>query len=106
MPRNKSDLEKTLLFHIKAAGLPEPEQEYHFHPTRKWRFDFAYPDKMIGIEVEGGVWTQGRHTRGGGFTGDCEKYNEAALLGWVVLRFPNTMIQSGEALKTIEQALR
>lgn len=106
MTRNKSDLETTLLFHIKAAGLPVPEQEFQFHPTRKWRFDFAYPEKMIGIEVEGGVWTQGRHTRGSGFVGDCEKYNEAALLGWSIFRFPNTMIESGEALKMIELVLR
>lgn len=78
---NKSLLESTLLFQIRAVGLSDPEQEYHFHPVRKWRFDFAYPDKMLAIEVEGGTWNRGRHTRGQGFEDDCEKYNEAVVLG-------------------------
>lgn len=102
---SKSDLEKELLFQMKAVGLPEPESEYRFHPKRKWRFDFAYSDDMIAIEVEGGVWSRGRHTRGSGFIKDCEKYNAAALLGWTVLRFPGDMINSGEAVKTIEDSL-
>ena len=41
----------------------EVVKEYLFHPTRKWRFDYAIPDHKIALEVEGGVWTGGRHTR-------------------------------------------
>jgi len=102
---NKSLLDSALLFQIRAVGLPEPEQEYRFHPVRKWRFDFAYPDKLIGIEVEGGTWVKGRHTRGQGFENDCEKYNEAAMLGWKVLRYTGKTINSGEAINQIEKAL-
>lgn len=40
----------------------EVVKEYLFHPTRKWRFDYAIPDHKIALEVEGGVWTGGRHT--------------------------------------------
>ena len=54
---------------------------------RKWRIDFAIVDIKIGIEIECGVWTNGRHTRGKGFVDDMEKYNAAATLGWVILRF-------------------
>ena len=100
-----SNLEDTFLFHIRAAGLPEPEREYKFHPTRKWPFDFAYPYLRVAIEVEGGKWIQGRHQRPDGFEKDCEKYNAAALLGWYVYRFTADMIASGEALRTIEKAL-
>ena len=69
-------------------------REYRFHPTRRWRFDFVILpiDKQIAIEVEGGVWSSGRHTRGKGYIGDMEKYNEAALRGWKVLRYPATDI--------------
>lgn len=69
-------------------------QEVRFHPTRKWRFDFALLplSKKIAIEVEGGVWSRGRHTRGSGYIGDMEKYNEAAILGWTVLRYPASNI--------------
>lgn len=61
-------------------------KEYRFHPKRMWRFDYAIPEHKIALEVEGGVWTQGRHTRPKGFLGDVEKYNTATLMGWRVFR--------------------
>ncbi|MCQ2058689.1 MAG: endonuclease domain-containing protein [Bacteroidaceae bacterium] len=61
-------------------------KEYRFHSVRKWRFDYALPDYKIALEVEGGVWTGGRHTSPKGFLGDMEKYNTATILGWRVLR--------------------
>ena len=61
-------------------------KEYRFHPKRKWRFDYAFPAVKLALEVEGGVWTRGRHTRPQGFLNDIEKYNTATLLGWRVLR--------------------
>lgn len=61
--------------------------EYRFHPDRKWRADFAIPSAKILIEIDGGVWSGGRHTRGAGFLGDMEKLNAAACLGYRVLRF-------------------
>ena len=79
--------------------LPAPETEYRFHPKRRWRFDFAWPKMKLAVEVEGGTWSGGRHTRGGGFAKDCEKYNAAVMLGWRVLRFTSGMIKRGEALE-------
>lgn len=61
--------------------------EYRFHPVRKWRFDYAFPDIKLAIELDGGVWISGRHNRGVGYIKDMEKLNEAAILGWHVLRF-------------------
>lgn len=63
------------------------QKEYKFHPTRKWRFDFADPDNKVAVEIDGGVFSGGRHTRGSGFRADCEKINAAAVLGWRVLRY-------------------
>ncbi|MCG6308971.1 endonuclease domain-containing protein [Vibrio alginolyticus] len=100
-----SALEKTLLFQIKAMGLALPEKEYRFHETRRWRFDFAYPEQQLAVEVEGGTWAGGRHTRGSGYEKDCEKYNAAALRGWSVLRFTGSMIKSGKAVETLKEAL-
>lgn len=79
-----------LLKHGKVRYL----KEYRFHPTRKWRFDFAVLPLtyQIAIEVEGGVFSGGRHTRGQGYQGDLEKYNEAALLGWTVLRYSTQQV--------------
>ncbi len=87
---------------MKAVGL-KPVTEFRFHPTRKWRSDFAFPDKMLLVEFEGGVFVKGRHTRGAGFVADCEKYNNAALLGYVVMRFTDKHVRTGEALVMIEQ---
>ena len=61
--------------------------EFKFHPVRKWRFDFALPSLMKAFEFEGGVFTQGRHSRGVGLSADCDKYNEAQRMGWKVYRF-------------------
>ena len=104
---SKSDLEAALAFQIRVAGLPEPECEYQFAKLigRRWRFDFAWPDYMLAAEVEGGVWKQGRHTRGTGFIHDCTKYNEAAVLGWTVLRFAGAMITDGVALECLERMI-
>lgn len=101
----KSQLEETLALHLRASKLPDPVREHRFHPTRRWRFDFAWPDRMLAVECEGGQYTQGRHQRPAGFAGDSQKYNEAQLLGWVVLRFTGDMVRSGEAVGVIERAL-
>jgi len=100
-----SHLETTLLYLIRANGLPEPESEYVFCPGRKWRADYAYPQQHILIEVEGGMWTKSRHRTGTGYTKDCEKYNKAVLDGWRVLRFTSGMIEDGTAIQTIREAL-
>lgn len=88
-----------------AKFFPRPVREYRFHDTRKWRFDFAWPDLKIAVECEGGAWSGGRHTRGAGFIGDCEKYNAAALAGWRVFRFTGDMINSRKAIQILDEAL-
>jgi very-short-patch-repair endonuclease len=90
---------------MRAAGLPAWTPEHRFHPTRRWRLDYAWPERLLAVEVHGGVWADGRHTRGAGFTGDREKMNEAALLGWRVLEVTTDHVRSGQALSWVEQAL-
>ena len=97
----KSNLEETLLLHIRSSKLPSPEREYKFHKTRRFRFDFAWPDLMFAVECEGGTWAKGRHTTGAGFEADCMKYDEALRLGWTVYRCTGAMVKSGRAIETI-----
>lgn len=68
----------------RLCGLETPTPEFRFHPVRKWHFDFAWPSLKIALEVDGGVWTGGRHNRGAGFIADQEKFNTASSLGWLV----------------------
>ena len=100
-----SELEALLLAQLRIAGLPEPVQQFRFHPTRRWRADFCFPDAMLLVEVDGATWARGRHTRGRGYEGDAEKGNAAQLLGWRVFRFTRNQIESGYAVNTIEKAL-
>lgn len=61
-------------------------REYQFHPTRKWRFDVAWPEQKLAVEIDG----RGRHQTISGVRKDYEKHNEATRMGWRVLRFPAT----------------
>jgi very-short-patch-repair endonuclease len=79
-----------------GVGLPAPAIELKFHPTRRWRFDFAFPDKKIAVEIEGGAFTRGRHTRGKGFISDMQKYNAATVLGWKLLRYTPQAVNFNE----------
>ena len=83
-----------------------PLLEHRFHPTRKWRFDYAWEDHRIALEVEGGVWVGGRHTSGAGFVKDMEKYNEAACLGWRIIRCQPRELCSIKTVDTIKRAMQ
>ena len=81
--------------HMRELGL-DFVKEYRFHPTRKWRFDFLWkPD--VAIEIEGGIFTQGRHSRGAGMQKDMDKYNQAMMMMYKVLRFSTTDVLRGRA---------
>jgi very-short-patch-repair endonuclease len=92
----------------QLAGLEAPTLELRFAPPRRWRFDLAWESVRLAVEIEGGVFLKGgsRHSRGAGFEGDCEKYAEAMLLGWKVLRVTTGMVRDGRALNYIERLLR
>jgi hypothetical protein len=71
---------------FRDAGLPEPEFEWRFHPTRKWRWDICWPGYKVSLEVDGGIWIRGGHNRGAQMKKDWEKSNTAQLLGWRVFK--------------------
>jgi len=114
---NKDKHEVPMAIQIRASGLPEPECEYRFAALavglgpgiltrlrdaglKDWRFDFAWPEHKIALEVEGAPgW--GRHTMPKGFIGDCRKYNEGTRLGWAIYRVTGDMVHSGEALNLL-----
>ena len=81
------------------------EREFRFHPKRMWRFDFAIPARRFAVEIEGGVFVNGRHSRGKAYEADCEKYAEALILGWLVLRVTTDQVKRGEAISWLQQAL-
>jgi hypothetical protein len=105
-PQKASCLECLMSSQLFGASIEEWEVEYAFFPPRKWRFDFAWPSRKVALEVEGGTFSDGAHTRGKGFEEDCEKYNAAILLGWKVIRATGNQVKSGAALIWVENLLR
>ena len=91
----------------RAYGLPKPVPEYQFHASRKWRTDYYFEANgvKIAVEIEGGVWTQGRHTRGKGFVADMEKYNQYAILGILLLRFTPDDLKKSATYEIIKEVL-
>ncbi len=108
----KQQLVRGLLFDLKQERLLTPVTEHEFARSlgRKWRFDAAYVEEKIAIEIEGGTgWKRdapSRHLTPSGFSEDARKYNEASILGWVLIRLTPTMLRDGSALDFIERALK
>lgn len=100
---SKSD---ELAAQCKMAGLVEPQREYRFHPVRRWRFDLAFPELRLAIEVDGGAWVNGRHNRASGWLRDQEKLNEAVVLGWRVLHVTPQQVSDWEAFTLVERAIK
>ena len=84
--KSPSRLEDRFLMLWKAVDGSPLEREYRFHAERRWRADFAQLEARVLIEIEGGIWVNGRHNRAAGFNADLEKYLEAGLAGWRVFR--------------------
>lgn len=97
-----NEFEAKLARELKTLKI-EFEQEFEFHPKRKWRADFHLVGKKILVEVEGAIWSGGRHTRGKGYIGDMEKYNAATMMGFQVIRFSTDQVKSGHAIQQIEK---
>ena len=89
---------RKLLFetHLQELGL-RYRSEYRFHKARKWRWDWILPDYMIAIELQGGGFVRGRHSRGAGMQEDMDKFNEGVRAGWKLLLFSTLDIDSGKA---------
>ncbi len=101
-------------YHLRELKL-DYFREYPFHDARKWRFDFAVPSHMLALEIEGGIWgfdnghgkkIMGGHSRGAGYQDDLYKYNEAAILGWTVLRFSVDDVMTARSKTIISRWLR
>ncbi|GGI85642.1 hypothetical protein GCM10007978_24130 [Shewanella hanedai] len=90
---------------LHLLELPTYEKEVRFHPVRQWRFDYAWPDLKIALEIHGGVFTDGRHNRGKGFTEDRVKMNSAQLLGWTVIEATTAQVNNGQMLQWVMSAI-
>lgn len=110
---SKSYLERITDALIKEASIRTPIKEFRLCVDRRWRCDYVwmfsedrFPLKGVILEVEGGIWMKkGGHNTGAGITRDIEKYNEAALLGFIVLRAAKEHLVSGEAMVWVKRAL-
>lgn len=93
----KLDPTSLLLLQLQSNNIPTPIREHRFHAVRKWRFDLAWPENKVAVEIDGGAFAfgGGKHMQ----PRDLEKLNTAASLGWKVYRFSPDMIRNGQAIK-------
>lgn len=101
---DSSHLEALLAAQLRAVKAPPFIREHRFHAERMWRWDFCWPERKVAVEINGGG-ERGAHMRYHGYRNDMAKLNAGALLGWAVYWFDGKMVEEGEALTTIEQAL-
>jgi very-short-patch-repair endonuclease len=100
IPKAGSPGEEAFLLHCRAEGITTVMREFRFC-DRKWRFDFAIPSHKIAIEIEGGLYIGGGHSRGKGYEANLEKYNTAVKMGWRVLRYSTDMVMAGTAVDDV-----
>lgn len=99
MTSKNKEWEDYLHRQILDAKFPEPVREYKFLKTRRFRFDFAWPEHKIATEMHGGVWNGGGHVRPIGFMNDREKMNLAVIDGWAVFEVTSQHVNSGQAME-------
>jgi hypothetical protein len=96
----------TLFAVCVGDGLPEPAIDARWHPTRRWEWDLSWPEYKVALEVQGGLYTGGKHVRVAGYLNDVAKLNEGQLLGWLVLWCVPRQLDDGTALALIRAALK
>jgi hypothetical protein len=96
--------EETLALHLRAHGIPF-EREVKVCDGRRWRLDFLVAGS-IAVEVNGGTWSGGRHSRGAGQASDYQKLNRCVLQGWKTLQYTTEQVLAGEAIDDVLEILR
>ena len=91
--------------YFQECGLPKPVFEHRFHPVRRWRFDVAFLDSKVALEIQGGIFTHGRHVRGAALLKEWEKLNTAAGIGWRVLFCQPKDVCSSETIRFLKMAI-
>ena len=106
MARQKKTIEPDLFSRWLERELhTQVVREFRFHPIRKWRMDYALIEHKIAVEIDGGVWTGGRHTIGQGWIKDQEKLNTATAMGWSVFHFTPGQRFTSQVVTILQQAI-
>lgn len=101
----ESALEARVELALRGLYLPPHVREYAFAPPRRWRWDFCWPSHKVAMEIDGGIYRGGAHSRGPGIEKDHEKRNTGVLLGWRILVFGPRAVESGNWIAVVETVL-
>lgn len=92
--RARSPIHRDALRALGLAGdIPLPVIELAAIPGRRFRFDIAWPERLVYCEIDGGTYINGRHARGSGISSDCEKFSLASGMGWRVVRVDSPWVR-------------
>lgn len=97
---------KVVLAYLDACEIrPLPELEFRFDKKRRWRWDFCWPGQLVALEIQGGLWTRGRHVRGKGYLNDMEKWNAGTLAGWRILLVTPQQLLTWQTVEMLRKLL-
>lgn len=101
----KQKYEAALDLALRALQFPAYQREYRFDSVRLWRLDFAWPERKVAVEVEGGIWRRGggAHSHPTNILRDIEKHNAYTLAGWKVYRVTGEMVKQGTAVDLLQK---
>lgn len=105
LPASPSYNPQTVTAFFATYLIPKPEFEWTFSTERKFRFDLAWPDRRVALEVQGGIWTGGAHVRGAALMREWEKLNIAAGLGWRVLFCSPSILMTESTARAVKLAI-
>lgn len=102
----RSKLEADYVAQLERIEVPAFEINYRWHSVREWRWDVAFVDDKVAVEIDG-VRRDGKgdHQTEKGMTNDYQKVAEGVLWGWTILRFTRTMVASGEAAELTQRVI-
>jgi hypothetical protein len=98
--------QKIVTAYLLEQGIPAPVYEYKFHPVRRWRFDLCWLPQRLALEVQGGIFVRGRHSRGAALLKEWDKLNTAAGMGWRLLYCQPRDLCTDAAAEYIRNALQ
>lgn len=100
----RTEVEDLMALQLRENDLIGFKRDAQFVDGRRFRADFLWPKLKLVLEVDGGVWMpKGGHTTGKGYTSDRERDVEAALQGFLTIRYVSEQVRSGYAIETFRQ---
>lgn len=117
-PKKINEGEENFAFQCRAMKLPAVVRKWKMPnaagdltpKTGKlamWEYDFTFHEQKVIVEIDGGIWRPGggAHSHPIDIRRNMTKQNDAALAGFIVLRFTPEEVKAGHAIALTQRVL-